>query len=443
MMTIQTIRKSVLLALIGLFWLSSLNAQWLRRTTGLIDDETGENIATIINNSVELEGCLMQNATTAWVVGQRALIFRTTNGGANWTGGRSELGATITLRSIAFSPTTPTLGIVVGGGATAGNNYTLRTTDGGTSWNRTRIVAPAANSIRFIGATTAVLAGRAGTTARTTDGGSTWTENPVAAITTNLFGMSFAPDNATGMVVGDAGRVIRTTNGGQSWTIIPVGTNAGFRSVHLFDANTAWICGDSGIVLHTTNGGTSWVRQPTPNTISRLGGMTFQTRFTGYIVGGGPGTALSVLYRTTNGGVTWTDVTPTNDIRLRAELGAISIFGTTGVICGDSGVVATNAQLLNSTVELRNTPAAFALAQNYPNPFNPSTEIRYQVGTVSDVRLEIFDMLGRKVSTLVSERKAAGSYQATFNASGFASGVYFYKLSAGSFSETRKMMLVK
>jgi Secretion system C-terminal sorting domain len=85
----------------------------------------------------------------------------------------------------------------------------------------------------------------------------------------------------------------------------------------------------------------------------------------------------------------------------------------------------------------------FALEQNYPNPFNPSTEIRYQVSGVSDVRLEVFDMLGRKVSTLVNERQATGSYQASFNAAGLASGIYFYKLQAGSFSETKKMMLVK
>jgi hypothetical protein len=88
-------------------------------------------------------------------------------------------------------------------------------------------------------------------------------------------------------------------------------------------------------------------------------------------------------------------------------------------------------------------PKTMVLAQNYPNPFNPSTEIRYQVSEVSDVRLEVFDMLGRKVATLVNERKAAGSYQVEFNATRFASGMYFYTLTAGGFSKTRKMMLVK
>jgi hypothetical protein len=92
-------------------------------------------------------------------------------------------------------------------------------------------------------------------------------------------------------------------------------------------------------------------------------------------------------------------------------------------------------------------PSRFALEQNYPNPFNPSTGIRYQVSGTSEVRLEVFDMLGRKVAMLVNEQKASGTYTATFNAAGLASGMYFYKLQAtspsGNFVATKKMMLVK
>ncbi len=96
-------------------------------------------------------------------------------------------------------------------------------------------------------------------------------------------------------------------------------------------------------------------------------------------------------------------------------------------------------------------PKSFALQQNYPNPFNPSTTIAYQLGTMSDVKLEIFDVLGRKVATLVSSRQAAGAYSVNFNASRLSSGVYFYRLQATAtngatvqnFVETKKMMLVK
>jgi trimeric autotransporter adhesin len=88
-------------------------------------------------------------------------------------------------------------------------------------------------------------------------------------------------------------------------------------------------------------------------------------------------------------------------------------------------------------------PRFFALSQNYPNPFNPSTVIGYQLSVLSEVKLEVFDMLGRNVATLVNARQTVGSYQTTFNAASLSSGIYFYKLQAGNFTQTRKMLLVK
>jgi hypothetical protein len=88
-------------------------------------------------------------------------------------------------------------------------------------------------------------------------------------------------------------------------------------------------------------------------------------------------------------------------------------------------------------------PSSYSLAQNYPNPFNPSTVITYQLPVSNSVTLEVFDMLGRTVATLVNQRQAAGSYSVNFNAAAFSSGVYFYKLTSGSFTETKKMLLVK
>lgn len=88
-------------------------------------------------------------------------------------------------------------------------------------------------------------------------------------------------------------------------------------------------------------------------------------------------------------------------------------------------------------------PASYALNQNYPNPFNPATVISYQLPVVSKVRLTVYDVLGREVATLVNEMKPAGSYTARWNAAGFASGVYFYRIEAGKFTETRKLMLMK
>jgi len=88
-------------------------------------------------------------------------------------------------------------------------------------------------------------------------------------------------------------------------------------------------------------------------------------------------------------------------------------------------------------------PVSYELLQNYPNPFNPATTIQYQVAEPGTVRLVVLDMLGRQVSTLVNERKAAGAYAVRFDARGLASGVYFYRLEANGFVQTKKMTLVR
>ncbi len=93
--------------------------------------------------------------------------------------------------------------------------------------------------------------------------------------------------------------------------------------------------------------------------------------------------------------------------------------------------------------ETEMTVTAYELFQNYPNPFNPSTNIRYSVPERSSVVLKIYDILGSEVSTLVNEDKDAGIYTVNFNASQLASGIYFYRLTAGTFVETKKMILLR
>lgn len=88
-------------------------------------------------------------------------------------------------------------------------------------------------------------------------------------------------------------------------------------------------------------------------------------------------------------------------------------------------------------------PAVYALEQNFPNPFNPATTIRYSVPKAGMVSLKIYNVLGQEVATLINQRQVAGSYGVAFNASRLASGVYFYRLTAGSFSSVKKMLLLK
>ncbi len=88
-------------------------------------------------------------------------------------------------------------------------------------------------------------------------------------------------------------------------------------------------------------------------------------------------------------------------------------------------------------------PQQFFLSQNYPNPFNPSTTIKYELPRTSQVNLSVYDILGRQVSVLVNDRRDAGSYEVKFDGSAFASGVYFYRLQAGTYVVTKKLLLLR
>ena len=88
-------------------------------------------------------------------------------------------------------------------------------------------------------------------------------------------------------------------------------------------------------------------------------------------------------------------------------------------------------------------PTDYSLSQNYPNPFNPSTIIEFKIPEVGLVTLKIYDLLGREVKILVNEEMQPGVYKIDFNASSFASGIYFYTLNAGEFISTKKMVLLK
>jgi len=88
-------------------------------------------------------------------------------------------------------------------------------------------------------------------------------------------------------------------------------------------------------------------------------------------------------------------------------------------------------------------PTNFALQQNYPNPFNPATVINYSLPRSNMVSIRVYDVIGNEIANLVNEEKPAGRYSVNFNASNLSSGVYFYRMQAGSFVETKKLILLK
>jgi hypothetical protein len=103
--------------------------------------------------------------------------------------------------------------------------------------------------------------------------------------------------------------------------------------------------------------------------------------------------------------------------------------------------------VLNPILNIKNLdggiPDNYALSQNYPNPFNPTTKINFAIPKQGFVSLKVYDILGRMVSQLVNEVKTAGTYSVDFNASNFASGIYFYKLEVNNFTDVKRMMFLK
>ena len=107
-------------------------------------------------------------------------------------------------------------------------------------------------------------------------------------------------------------------------------------------------------------------------------------------------------------------------------------WGSTSVVISTTGIGGTTDPI-----------TTYKLYSNYPNPFNPSTKIKYSVAEKTFVSLKVYDVEGSEVATIVNQEQAAGEYETDFNAANLTSGAYFYKLQAGSFVETKKMILLK
>jgi hypothetical protein len=135
------------------------------------------------------------------------------------------------------------------------------------------------------------------------------------------------------------------------------------------------------------------------------------------------------------------DDQPVNDNTQALSAFKIVFGGASNTIAIDNLLI--DPLVVNGVEETPGLPLGMKLEQNYPNPFNPATVVSYQLSVVSNVRLSVFDLLGREVAVLVNEQKSPGKYEAKFDAAGFSSGVYFARLVAGSYVETHKMMLLR
>lgn len=203
--------------------------------------------------------------------------------------------------------------------------------------------------------------------------------------------------------------------------------------------------GMEGSVLVSVDGGRSW-------STSGLSGTQFYffalaADFTTVYAGGGANTGpvRFGLYRSTDKGVTWVPVSISSSFGgvLSLEMIPTMIPEVSALIVGTMGsgvLLYTGAPV---SVPPSPDPVAVELKQTYPNPFNAASVISFQLATNCPVTLAVYDLLGREVALLVNETKAPGSYTVQFDAAGIASGIYLYRMTAGSHVQTRTMIVVR
>ena len=211
--------------------------------------------------------------------------------------------------------------------------------------------------------------------------------------------------------------------------------HASFTFWHWYEMQSRF---DGGNVKVSINGGPFQVIQP----VDSFPNASIYSGF-GNPLGGQPG------YSNTSGSL-WTKATfhltgiaaEGNTIAIRFDFGADNSIQYRGWYIDDFASDGFGTSL-DGVASHDGMPGTYVLQQNYPNPFNPSTTIAYQIASPGHVLLKVYDVLGREVATLVNETQPAGAFEATWDARNAASGLYFYRLEAGTFSDVKRMLLLK
>ena len=421
------------------------------------------------NNPYHLGGSILGkiqyvSANEGWVSVGDGKLLHTTNGGANWLIVSPEPVDTLFSWSdpaLSISFINPSTGWIIRTKMSGGNYNGARvykTTNSGVSWSKLTIPSyDAGIYIQFVDANNGwILVFNSGYTGggifRTTNGGLNWN-----MITPPVGGFPFFINANTGWLMptnggslGSTSDTIRkTTNGGVNW-FATYGTNAqvNYRCLHFSDFNNGWAVGENMLVRKTSNGGTSWTNVPIFG--YPVGGKSRAVFFinpnTGWIGVKNEATNEQYVFRTNNGGTSWEMQIPP----IQNPNGSNAIFSIHFYDANNGGLVADSGRICRTTnggVSVQNIsteiPSKYSLSQNYPNPFNPRTVIRFKLSGYSNVQIKVYDADGREVQTLVNERLQPGTYETTFDGSGLSSGVYFYKMISGGYTETKKMVLLR
>ncbi|RPI17458.1 MAG: T9SS C-terminal target domain-containing protein [Ignavibacteriae bacterium] len=418
--------KKIIYTLMFLAFVSMANAQWSEQTSGLTT--TLYSVSAVDNDVV-------------WICGAGGKVLRTINGGTNWN---LTVSPNSSLDLYNIWGVDANIAYVTGSSSTT---YVYRTANGGGSW--TQIFSQVGG---FINAIHGVSLNEPEQMIMYGDpvGGrwSIWINNPGGWDSTGFY----LPQTGTETGYNNAMFAIR---GPQSNTKIWFGTNN--TRIYKWTLSTGWISqptpgqvnslaivfpeemigfgGGSTGLLHTSNGGSIWSDLPGIPGSGSINGLAYGNSIGELFLSRG-----TSIYRTTSFGVNWaveTTQTGTYTHLQKARTGynlwAIRNNGGISKYTAPIGIKSISSEV----------PQSFSLSQNYPNPFNPKTIINFQLPMSNFVKLIVYDMMGREVTTLVNEKLNPGTYEVDWNAINYPSGVYFYKLQTESFSETKKMVLVK
>jgi photosystem II stability/assembly factor-like uncharacterized protein len=415
-------------------------------------------------------------------------VWKSTNDGINWMQMNNGLTNTV-IQALSVSKTNPNI-VMVGSTNTGTSPGIYRTTDGGSNWTlvnngitdtlaiQALEIDPVNPNIAYVGIFTGTGNASVGLY-KTTNGGQNWfAANTGIGANKNMLAIAINPLNTNVVYCGTSFMlpnppgtgptfVYKSVDAGATWTnmstgLPPLTTDINpIRVLAVSNADTSVVI--AGLFMNTTtngglfvstNGGNSWIKKH--NGMPSIAGTLIRAAIirpgssTEFFVGLDGGTNKAV-WRTIDGGNLWTQflggpMIASHSIRalgFRTLADSTLYAGVANTTGTGNGILEYTWIPVGITGNNGKIPKDFALYQNYPNPFNPVTNILFDIPKENFVTLKVYDIRGKEVKTLAAENRQAGSYNITFNAAALASGVYFYKLTAGDFARTMKMVLVK
>jgi photosystem II stability/assembly factor-like uncharacterized protein len=424
--------KRYILLICFAFLYVPLQAQWVKQNTGIFF--TIFSLSAVDNNVV-------------WASVSGANVLRTTNGGNTWDNVGTTLPPPAGVQPCIWGIDANTALVAVYAGSPVRSAYVFKTTNGGQSWD---LVFTQGNDafitgIAFRNSTEGFMAGwpvgGRWSLWRTSNAGTTWDSTGMYIPESDPNIWSFENSiwySGNDMYVGARGRgMYRSTNNGTNWSLHSLG-GAGFvypSAIWFNNPSTGYTSAQLNIVK-TTNSGVNW-SAASPNGSEVVRGIVGADSRIWYIR-----EIDSNIYYSSNNGSSWSVqfVTP-DHVGFRHITKART--GNYMWAADISGNVFRYEITTGITQPGNEVPPGFLLKQNYPNPFNPETKIAYSLPEAADVKLKIYNSLGKEIALLVNEAQERGSYEVKWNAASFESGVYFYRIEAGEYMETKKMLLVK